>query len=80
MWRGARSCWAGGASTFADGSGLACAQRAAGRPQRRFPRPINMHSVKNRFLMRIKNSTSGLYRECLLPMAARDLVVVGGAC
>jgi GT2 family glycosyltransferase len=39
---------------------------------------INMHSVKNRFLMRIKNSTSGLYRECLLPMAARDLVVVGG--
>jgi GT2 family glycosyltransferase len=39
---------------------------------------INMHSVKNRFLMRVKNSTPGLYRHCLLPMAARDLVVVGG--
>jgi GT2 family glycosyltransferase len=39
---------------------------------------INMHSVKNRFLMRVKNSTAGLYRHCLLPMAARDLVVVGG--
>src|ERR1017187_2728050 len=25
---------------------------------------INMHSVKNRFLMRIKNATPGLYRHC----------------
>jgi GT2 family glycosyltransferase len=37
---------------------------------------INMHSVKNRFLMRIKNSTAGLYRHCWLPMTARDMVVV----
>jgi GT2 family glycosyltransferase len=39
---------------------------------------MNMHSVKNRFLMRIKNSTPGLYRRCWLPMTARDLVVLGG--
>src|SRR5205085_9122568 len=39
---------------------------------------INMHSVKNRFLMRIKNATPGLYRRCWLPMTARDLLVVGG--
>ena len=39
---------------------------------------INMHSVKNRFLMRIKNSTSGIYRQCWLPMTLRDLVVVAG--
>jgi GT2 family glycosyltransferase len=39
---------------------------------------INMHSVKNRFLMRIKNATAGLYRECLLPMSARDLAVIAG--
>ncbi|MCU1236125.1 MAG: glycosyl transferase, family 2 [Candidatus Solibacter sp.] len=39
---------------------------------------INMHSVKNRFLMRIKNSTAGLYRSCLLPMVARDLAVIAG--
>jgi GT2 family glycosyltransferase len=39
---------------------------------------INMHSVKNRFLMRIKNATPGLYRHCWLPMTARDLVVVAG--
>jgi GT2 family glycosyltransferase len=39
---------------------------------------INLHSVKNRFLMRIKNATAGLYRHCWLPMTARDLVVIGG--
>jgi GT2 family glycosyltransferase len=39
---------------------------------------INMHSVKNRFLMRIKNSTSGVYGHCWLPATLRDLVVIGG--
>jgi GT2 family glycosyltransferase len=39
---------------------------------------INMHSVKNRFLMRIKNATPGLYRHCWLPMTARDVVVAAG--
>jgi GT2 family glycosyltransferase len=39
---------------------------------------INMHSVKNRFLMRIKNATPGLYRRCWLPMTARDLMVIAG--
>ena len=42
------------------------------------PAFINMHSVKNRFLMRIKNATGGLYRRYWLPMTWRDLVVVGG--
>jgi len=40
--------------------------------------PINMHSVKNRFLMRIKNTTPGVYRRCWLPMVTRDLMVVAG--
>ncbi|HXB74617.1 MAG TPA: glycosyltransferase family 2 protein [Candidatus Acidoferrales bacterium] len=39
---------------------------------------INMHSVKNRFLMRIKNATPGLYRRYWLFMTARDVVVVAG--
>jgi len=39
---------------------------------------INMHSVKNRFLMRIKNTTPGLYRRYWLSMTARDLLVVAG--
>jgi GT2 family glycosyltransferase len=40
---------------------------------------INMHSVKNRFLMRIKNVTGDLYRRHWLPMTMRDLVVLGGS-
>jgi GT2 family glycosyltransferase len=43
------------------------------------PALVNMHSVKNRFLMRIKNATPGLYRRYWLPMTMRDLVVMGGA-
>jgi hypothetical protein len=37
-----------------------------------------MHSVKNRFLMRIKNSTAGVYGRYWLPMTARDLMVIVG--
>jgi GT2 family glycosyltransferase len=39
---------------------------------------LNMHSVKNRWLMRIKNMTPGVYRRCWLPATVRDLVVVAG--
>ena len=49
----------------------------AGR-RRRVPAVLNMHSVKNRFLMRIKNTSGGLYRRYWLPMTLRDLLVVGG--
>jgi GT2 family glycosyltransferase len=47
--------------------------------RRSIPRAINMHSVKNRFLMRIKNASPGLYRHYWLPMTMRDLVVIAGA-
>jgi hypothetical protein len=36
-----------------------------------------MHSVKNRFLMRIKNITPSLYRRNWLSITTRDLVVFG---
>lgn len=39
---------------------------------------INMHSVKNRFLMRIKNMTPDLYRRHWLTITLRDLLVIGG--
>ena len=39
---------------------------------------LNMHSVKNRFLMRIKNMTWGLYWRYWLPATLRDLVVISG--
>lgn len=43
--------------------------------RRALPAEINMHSVKNRFLMRIKNITPGVYRRNLVSITLRDLVV-----
>ena len=44
----------------------------------RTPAVLRMHSVKNRFLMRIKNMTPDLYRRWWLPIAMRDIAVLGG--
>jgi GT2 family glycosyltransferase len=41
------------------------------------PAVINMHSVKNRFLMRIKNMTPDLYRRNWWSITSRDLLVLG---
>jgi GT2 family glycosyltransferase len=46
--------------------------------RRSVPALLNMHSVKNRFLMRIKNTTGSFYRRFWLPATVRDLLVVGG--
>jgi GT2 family glycosyltransferase len=45
--------------------------------RRALPPEINMHSVKNRFLLRIKNMTPDLYRRNFFSITMRDLVVVG---
>lgn len=45
--------------------------------RRSLPAEINMHSVKNRFLMRIKNMTTDLYRRNWVAITARDLLVIG---
>ena len=45
--------------------------------RRALPAVINMHSVKNRFLLRIKNMTPQLYRRNWLSITGRDLVVLG---
>ena len=39
----------------------------------------NMHSVKNRFLLRINNQTLGQFAATCLPTLARDLVVLGAS-
>jgi GT2 family glycosyltransferase len=39
---------------------------------------INMHSVKNRWLLRIKNITPALYRKNFFAITARDLLVLAG--
>lgn len=48
-------------------------------PERRaeLPPELNFHSVKNRFLMRIKNITPMLYARVFLPTTWRDLEVLG---
>jgi GT2 family glycosyltransferase len=45
--------------------------------RRALPPEINMHSVKNRFLMRVKNMTWDLYRRNWLWITFRDILVVG---
>jgi GT2 family glycosyltransferase len=44
--------------------------------RRALPPVINMHSVKNRFLMRMKNITGDLYRRNWFSITVRDIVVV----
>jgi GT2 family glycosyltransferase len=46
--------------------------------RRVLPPVLNMHSVKNRWLMRIKNMTPGVYRRYWLRATVRDLVVIAG--
>jgi GT2 family glycosyltransferase len=48
-------------------------------PERRaeLPKEINYHGVKNRFLLRINNMTSNLYRRDFWPIAKRDAAVIG---
>jgi GT2 family glycosyltransferase len=45
--------------------------------RRALPAEINMHSVKNRFLMRLKNISPDLYLRNWFSITTRDLVVVG---
>lgn len=49
-------------------------------PERRasLPASLNRHSVKNRFLMRIKNVDAATWRRCGWRGVARDAAVVGG--
>ncbi len=46
--------------------------------RRSLPAVINMHSVKNRFLMRINNITVSLYRKHFWAITSRDAMVVAG--
>jgi hypothetical protein len=48
-------------------------------PERRssVPAALNRHSLKNRFLMRIKNVDGQVWRRCAWRGVARDVVVLG---
>jgi len=44
--------------------------------RRALPAAINMHSVKNRFLLRMKNMSWDLYRRNFFSITGRDIVVI----
>jgi len=44
---------------------------------KQLPDEINRHSIKNRFLMRAKNISAGLYLRLVIPVTARDLLIFG---
>jgi GT2 family glycosyltransferase len=41
------------------------------------PDAINMHSFKNRFLLRVKNMDPGTYARFIIPITMRDLAALG---
>lgn len=47
-------------------------------PERRssLPGTINMHSFKNRFLLRIKNMDAGTYARNFIPITVRDIAAI----
>jgi GT2 family glycosyltransferase len=49
-----------------------------GGSRSRIPALINMHSVKNRFLMRVKNLTPDVWTACRTKTLWRDALVLGG--
>jgi GT2 family glycosyltransferase len=53
-------------------------RRVLPRNRSSLPVSINMHSVKNRWLMRIKNTTVDLYARHWLAITLRDGLVIGG--
>jgi GT2 family glycosyltransferase len=52
-------------------------RRVFAHNRRQLPALINMHSTKNRFLMRIKNLTPGVARRTRWPTLERDLGILG---
>ena len=44
---------------------------------KQLPDEINRHSIKNRFLMRAKNISLALYSRLFIPIATRDLLILG---
>jgi GT2 family glycosyltransferase len=53
-------------------------RRLTPETRRKVSPAVNMHSVKNRFLMRIKNATGGVYRRHWREITWRDIMVLGG--
>ncbi len=72
-----RCCLLGWESRYVPGAVARHRRRVTPDARPRLPSTINMHSVKNRFILRINNMTPGVYRKYFWSITARDLAVLG---
>ncbi len=70
QWLGWRCLYVPGAVGFHERKVLPTGRTAV-------PDAINMHSFKNRFLMRIKNMDPGTYMRNFIPITIRDALAIG---
>jgi GT2 family glycosyltransferase len=72
-WRGQLMGWKCLYAPYAKGYHV---RKALPGNRRALPPEINMHSVKNRFLLRMKNISWDLYKRNFFSITARDIVVI----
>jgi GT2 family glycosyltransferase len=72
-----RAQWLGWRCLYAPGARAFHVRRVLPERRRQLPAAVNMHSFKNRFLLRIKNMDAGTYARLFVPITLRDLAAVG---
>ena len=75
-----RAQWLGWACLYVPEAAGWHVRRVLPERRARLPSDINMHSFKNRFLMRVKNMDVGTYARFLLPITLRDLAALAYVC
>jgi GT2 family glycosyltransferase len=68
-----RAQWLGWSCLYVPEARARHVRRVLPERRRALPAAINMHSWKNRFLMRVKNMDAGTYARFFVPITARDL-------
>ncbi len=72
-----RAQWRGWDSLYVPDAGAWHRRRVTPERRSALPPEINRYSVRNRFLLRLKNQSWGLARRFLLPALRRDAQVIG---
>ncbi len=72
-----RARWLGWECLYVPSATAYHLRRVLPERRRQLPAVINMHSFKNRFLLRIKNMDAGTYARFFFPISVRDLAAIG---
>jgi GT2 family glycosyltransferase len=72
-----RAQWMGWRCLYVPGAGAYHVRRVLPERRSSLSADINMHSFKNRFLLRTKNLDAGSYLRYLLPITSRDMLALG---